>query len=197
MHADHALEPVGDRVLRRQRQHVARRALKHRHVRRAAGHRGQNRDGGRAAPDDHDPLAGVVEVRRPELRVHDGAGELLDALELRREALLVVEIARADEQEAGCQLDGLAVVAPRRHRPARCLRRPARGADVVAEADMALEVVLGDRLVQVVEDQVAGRDRAVRRPWLERVPEREEVGVRADAREAEQVPRAADRVASL
>src|SRR5439155_19825695 len=142
--------------------------------------------------DDHDALAGVVEFLRPELRVYDGAGEVLDAVELRREALLVVVIARPDEQEAGRQLDRLAVVAPRRDRPASRLRRPARGGDVMAEADVTLEVVLGDGLVQVVEDQVGGGDRAVGRPGLEREPEREEVGIRADAGEPEQVPRAAD-----
>src|SRR5206468_11901692 len=42
-------------------------------------HRWKHRHRGRAAADDHDALAGVVEVLRPQLRVDDLAGELVDA----------------------------------------------------------------------------------------------------------------------
>ena len=46
-------------------------------------HRRHQGDRGRAAADDDDLLAGVVEVLGPELRVHDLAGEVLDAGERR------------------------------------------------------------------------------------------------------------------
>ena len=55
-----------------QRDDVARRALQHRHVRGAASAiAGHERHRGRAAADDDHPLAGVVEVLGPVLRVHD------------------------------------------------------------------------------------------------------------------------------
>ena len=196
--AEDPLEGLGDRVLGRHRQHVARRALEHRHRRRGAGHRGQDRDRRGAAADDHDPPAGVVEALGPGLRVDDQPGEVLEAVELRRESLLVVEVAGAREEEAAGQLDALAVVAPLRgDGPARLVGRPPGAGDAMTEADVPAEVVLGDGLVQVVEDEVGPGDRLVRRPGLEGEPEGEQVGVRADAREAEQVPRATDRVASL
>ena len=68
----------------RQRHHVARRALQHRHVRRVGGHRRDQGDRGRAAADHHHPRAGVVEVGGPVLRVHDPAPEALLARELGR-----------------------------------------------------------------------------------------------------------------
>ena len=59
------------------------------------------------------------------------------------------------------------------------------------------DVVLVDGLVQVGEDLVRPGDGVLARPRLERVAERVQVGVRADPRVAEQVPRPADRVAAL
>ena len=48
------------------------------------GHRGDERDGGRAAADHHDALARVVEIFGPLLRVHYLPAESLDAGPLRR-----------------------------------------------------------------------------------------------------------------
>ena len=45
-------------------------------MRRRTGHRGPDRDRGGATADDHDPLPGVVEVLRPELRVRNVTGDV-------------------------------------------------------------------------------------------------------------------------
>ena len=98
--AEQRAQPVGDRILGRQGQDVAGRALQHRHVRRRLGHRRHQRHRGRAAADHHDPLARVVEVLRPVLRVDDLPAEVLDAGELRQVALVVAVVAAAHQQEA-------------------------------------------------------------------------------------------------
>ena len=81
-----AAQTVGIPVARGHRRDVGGGALQHRHVRRGLRHRGHECDGGRAAADDHDPLAGVVEVGRPVLRMHDGADELVGPGDGRAEA---------------------------------------------------------------------------------------------------------------
>ena len=72
-----AAQQVGDRVPPRQHGEVRGGALQHGDVRGGLGHRGHQRHGGRAAADDHDAPAGVVEVVGPGLRVHEPAGEVL------------------------------------------------------------------------------------------------------------------------
>ena len=135
---------------RGQREDVARRALEHRHVRGALGHRGHERHRGRAAADHDDALARVVEVLGPELRMDDLAGEALGALELRREALVVAVVAAAQVEEVAGQAHGLARVgALGLDRPARVARRPRGAHHAMAEADLALDVVLARRLPDV------------------------------------------------
>ena len=118
-------EPVRDLVLCGTRDDVARRALEHRDVRRALGHRGDERDGRRATADDDDALACVVEILGPLLRVHDRSAEARDAGPLRRVAALVVVVAGAEIEEVAGELDhrfvwpGLGL-----HGPARVVRRP-------------------------------------------------------------------------
>ena len=75
------------------------------------GHRGNEGDRGRAAADHHDLLAVVVEVLRPELRVHERAREAVGARELRHEAVVVAEVAAAQVEEVGGVLDRLGLVA--------------------------------------------------------------------------------------
>ena len=91
--------PVGDAVTLRERDDVRRRPLEHRDVGGALGELRDERHGGRAAADDDDALALVVDVGRPLLRVHDAAAEALAPGELRRVALLVVVVAGAHEEE--------------------------------------------------------------------------------------------------
>ena len=67
----------------------------------------------------------------------------------------------------------------------------------MTEVDVGSEVVLGDRFLEILEDLLAVGDRVVARPRLERVRERMQVGVRANAGIPEQVPRAADGVPRL
>ena len=63
-------------------------------------------------PIDDDPLAGVVEVGGPLLRVHDPPAEVLETRERRGEAGVVAVVARAQEQEAAGEL--VRVPSPRR-----------------------------------------------------------------------------------
>jgi len=67
----------------------------------------------------------------------------------------------------------------------------------VAEAHVALDIVLGGRRSNVVEDRCAVCDRLRLRPRLERVAERVHVRVRANARVFEEIPGAAEILASL
>ena len=76
-----------------------RRALEHRDVLGLAGHRRHQGDRGGAAADDHDALAGVLQVLGPELRVHDLAAEVGDARDGRGVGLGVVVVARAGVEE--------------------------------------------------------------------------------------------------
>ena len=189
---------IRDRVLRGQRDDVAGRPLEHRHVLGAIRHRGHDRHGGRAAADHDDALAVVVEVLGPELRMDDLPAEAVGALEVGRVGLRVVVVARAREEEAARELHRLARVgALGVNRPARLLARPLRADDTVPVADLVVDSVLGRGLVDVLADRGAVRDRLRLLPRAERVAEREHVGVRPDARVAEQVPRAAHGVARL
>ncbi len=94
-------------------------------MRRALGHRGDERDGCCATADDHDALACVVEILGPLLRVHDRPAESLDAGPLRRVPALVVVVAGAEIEEVAGELDhrfvgpGLGFDGP-----ARVVRRP-------------------------------------------------------------------------
>ena len=160
--------------------------------------RGHERDRGGAAADHHDALARVIEVLGPELRVDNAASEAVGAGELGRVALGVAVVAAAHQQEAAGEADGIARVGPLRFdRPARLGRGPGRAPDAVAEADAAVDAVLGRRLAHVFQDGRAVGDRLGPAPRLEGIAERVHVGIRADAGVAEQVPGAADQVAGL
>ena len=67
----------------------------------------------------------------------------------------------------------------------------------MVEADLLVDAVLGRGLADIVQDLRPVGDRLRLGPWLERIAEREHVGVGADAGIAEQVPGAADAVAAL
>ena len=83
-HRQMAAQPFGDRVLRRARDDIGRRPLQHGHMRRGFGHGGNDRYRGGAAADHDHPLAGVIEILGPRLRMHQAAAKLLDAGKLRR-----------------------------------------------------------------------------------------------------------------
>ena len=192
---------VGERILRRPRHHVGRRALQHGDVRSGLGHFRHQRHGGRARADHHHALAGIVEILRPFLRMHDLAGEIRSPSKLRRVAFLVFVIARAHEQEIAGEAHGLGCALAHRarglHRPARGRRRPRRALDAMVEADLPVDAVVDGGLANVIQNVGPVGDRLRLRPRLERVAEREHVRVGADAGIAEQVPGAADAVAPL
>lgn len=194
--SEHADQRVGEGVASRHRQHVARGALQHRHLG-ALGERGHQRDRRRAAADDDDAPADVVEVVRPALRVHERSREVVLSLEARREALLVVVVAgRAEDPPGGQALPLAGAGALDLQGPPGVLAAPRHPDHAVPEPDVVAQPALPHCVMQIGQDGVAGGDR-VTGPRLELVAEREQVGVRADAGVAEQVPCAADRVAGL
>src|SRR5690606_38986642 len=132
-----------------------------------ARHRRDDRDGGRAAADDDDLLPGVVEVLGPELRVHDGAGEVRQPGEAGIVRLVVVVVARAGDEEP--RRPGLGSVGSvDLDRPAPRGRGPAGGIDAAAEADAAVDAGLPRGVLEVRQDLVAVDDRVLPAPWTER-----------------------------
>ncbi len=147
------------------------------------------RDGGRAAADDHDPLAGEVEAIGPVLRMHHQAGEVLAARPGRLVALVVSVVARAQVEEAarpGGPRAGLGVLD--RHGPPGLLAGPVRAEHPRVVADLPVDAVGGRRFPEVAENIRAACDRLGVLPRAERVTEGEHVRVRPDAGEPEQVP---------
>src|SRR6185437_7011240 len=79
-------------------------------------------------------------------------------------------------------------------RPARIGARPCGALDLVTEADVPVDAVLGRGLADIGADGGAVGDRLGLDPGFEAVAERVHVRIRADARIAEQIPGAAYRV---
>ena len=130
----------------------------------------------------------------------DLAAEALGARELGRVALVVAVVAAADVEEAAGQLRPSRRSSPRStstvqrasaRRPAGAARRDGRSGSARRSRTRSRSRGRSSRI-----DGPVG-DRLRLRPGPERVAEREHVGVRADARVAEQVPGAADRLARL
>ena len=192
---------VGDGILRRPRHHIGRRALQHGDVAGGLGHLRHQRHRRRARTDHHHALARIVDIVGPFLRMHDTAGEIRRARKFRRVAFLVSVVARTHEQEVAGEAHDLGRALARAalglHGPARVRRRPRRPLDPVVIADLLVDAVLGRGLADVVQDPRPVGDRLGLDPRLERIAEREHVGVGADAGIAKQVPGAADGVAAL
>ncbi|MCU0888139.1 MAG: hypothetical protein MUC64_09015 [Rubritepida sp.] len=157
------------------------RALQHGHMRGPPGHGGHHRRRRRARADDDDPLARVVQVLGPGLRMDDLPLELGHAGPFGRVALGVAVVALAHVEE------GRGEAPARARRAVRCfqcpeLRRPVPGGamDGVLVADVRGEAVVLDHLAQVFQDFRRARDRRAD-PGLEAVAEGVEVAVRADA----------------
>ena len=186
------VHPDGEGVDVGQRGDVGRRPLQHGHVcGTRIGECGNESHRCGAASDDDDPFAGVVEVFRPVLRMHDRALEVVGSGKLRRVALVVVVVAAAGEQErAGDVL--LLTVGLDAHRPPVVRVGPVDALHVVPITDVLAEPVLADGLVEIADDRGPVGDRLGIRPRLEPEAEGEHVGVRPDARILEQVPGAAE-----
>ena len=163
------------------------------------GERRDERHRRRAAADHDDALAGVVEVGRPLLRVHDACRGTARGREVRRVAGVVVVVARA-ARRGSCTSSCAARPSTRRaRRPSSARRRVdqrARSTWWPNRICRSMPYALGG-LADVREDRRAVGDRLVARPRPEREAERVHVRVGADARIAEQVPRAADALARL
>ena len=161
----------------------------------AVGYHGHS---GGAAADHDDLLARVVQILGPLLRVHDLPTEAVPALELGGESPVVPVVTTGHENPVGTelhQLFGLGVLDV--DRPAGIGTRPGRAEHLVVEPHLFVDAVLGGRLPEVAQDLVGAGDGVFVTPRLELVAEGVQIGVRADARVAEQVPGAAAGAARL
>jgi hypothetical protein len=137
----------------------------------------------------------MVEILGPELRVHDPAGELVDAREVGAVRLVVAVVAGPEEHEAapvGLDLRSVGATLLGADRPRVGRGVPLGGGDVSVEPDVPVDAVLAGRGVEVLADVAAVGHVLPPRPRLERKAQREDVAVTADARVPEQVPGAAD-----
>ena len=126
--------------------------------------------------------------------MHDPALEPFDTDELRLVAGVVAVVPGAGVEEAGGQRDRCAVV-DGVHGPASVHSGPLRAGHLVPEADPLVDARVRGGVADIPQDRRPVRDRLRLRPRAEPVPEGVHVRVRPHAGVAEQVPRAADRVA--
>ena len=190
-----APEGLGDGIDGGPRHHVGRRTLQHRDVCSPFGHGGDERDRGRAAADDDDALARVVEVSWPMLGMDEAAAKALASGEIRGVAAVVAVVARAHPNEESFELMRLSIGSFDGDRPQRPLARPGGALHALSEADALGDSILARGVLHVVEDGRAVGDGLRVAPRFERVAEGEHVRIRANARVAKQIPRPADGVA--
>ena len=88
-------------------------------------------------------------------------------------------------------------VALRLDDPARVPRRPFRARDAMAKAHVLVDAVVARRVAHIVQNRGAVGDGFGARPGPKTVAERVHVRIGANAGIAEQIPRAADRVAAF
>ena len=119
----------------------------------------------------------------------DLAGEVLLALEVRREAFVVAVVAAAGPEVVAGDGRALAAVGPLDvDRPTGLLARPLGAHGALPEADPAVDAAVARGLPHVLEYRGTVGDRLRVRPRPEAVAERVHVGVGTDARVAEEVP---------
>src|ERR1700730_18631438 len=146
----------------------------------------------RTRTDHDDPLAGVIEILGPILRVNDHALEAVQPAPFRRVALRMAVVSLTHPQELRGEADRLRGVGPNgRQRPPIVAARPGGRCDPVTIADVAREIVLVDDLAHIAEDLGRGRDRRAG-PRFEAIAEGIEIAVGADARIAVGRPGAAE-----
>src|SRR6185437_15202443 len=133
--------------------------------------------------------------------MNDPAREIVPAGEFRRVAFLVSVIAGTHEKEIAGEGDDLGCALTTRalgfHGPPRVGRRPRRAPHAMAKADSLVDAVLRRSFSDVVENARAVSDRLRFGPRFERIAQRKHVAVGTNAGIAEEVPGAADAIASL
>lgn len=182
-----AAYPVARRVDSWEAQYVSRGPLKHGHALRILGEDREEGDRGGAGADDDDTLAGVIEVRGPELRVHGCAFEILEAGDSGREGLVVVVVAGREDDEARAQGRAAPGVVHLKE-PGLRVAAPVRGQDLVREADALVNAEGGGGVADVGQDASAVGDGALFGPGPPGEAEGMQVAVGADARVLEEVP---------
>src|SRR5262249_24055502 len=109
-----------------------------------------------------------------------------------RIALLVVVVTTAQVQEVAGIAHRLLLGADfRLDGPARLLGRPRGGAHPVLETDVTVDANFLGRLAKIVQNGRSVRNGSISLPRPEGIAQGEHVGIRADSREAKQVPRPA------
>src|SRR5687767_13446255 len=171
-------QPDCDLVFRGTRDDVTRRALQHRDVRCAFGHRGNQRDRSRAAADDDDAFAGIIKWPEDLLRFGDRAAVITHGGPLGRVTPVVVVLPGAVAAELGRKLDDFVVGAGYAiDSPASVLGGPRRAPHAMVVANRFVDVVLGGSIANVAEDRWTISHRLVVTPRTEAIAERVHVRV--------------------
>ena len=194
-----AAKPVGDGILCRSRGHVGGRTLKHRDVLYFVRHSGNNRHGRCPAPDHDDPLARVVKVLGPELRVKEGPLESFLTLEFRPVGLVVAVVAATHKKKvagdglAGGIVPGFAGL----QAPKRVGTRPGGLHYLAVETNVLTDGIFVGGLVHIGEDGRSIGNGLLRPPGLEVVAEGMHIAVRPNTRVAIEIPCSPDGIATL
>ena len=188
------VRPAGNRIFRRTGDNIGRRALEHGNLRGGASHRRHQRYRRRTAADHDHALVGIIQIFRPLLRMDDLAPETLRALEMRRVAACVIVIAAAHIEERAGDMARLAILLDLQ-RPLSVFGGPARRHHLATEANMPVDSEFLRGVDDITADRLAIGDGAIARPGVEGKAQRIHVRIRTDARIAEQIPGAADRIA--
>jgi hypothetical protein len=148
---------------------------------------------------DHDHvLVPVIEVLRPVLGMDDGSGEFVNTGKLRHVPLVLVVVARADDQEGRDERALLATASVfRLHEPPGLFGVPVGRLDFLAKLYPVADTEFVDRFVEIAQDLFAAGENFRSEPRLEVVGVRKHVGVGSYARIPEQVPGATDAAATL
>ena len=151
----------------------------------------------RATADHDNPLAFVVEILGPALRVHDAALVPVHARPAWHITLGVVIVAAAHAKEVAGEPDGLPFGARRVNRPRGIPRRPRRMRDLMAKPNLAVDAIFLSRFRDVFADARTVGDRLSVSPGTKGVAERMHVGIGTYSRVAEQVPGSPDRASAV
>lgn len=178
------------------REDVAGTPLEHGYVGGLFRQNGDEGDGGGAAADDNDLPTRVVVLFGPELRVDDRALELRNPGYGGGEDLVVVVVARAEDEEAGVIVLRFAIGIDL-ERPGLLIRGPVGREEFLMELHFPVDAVLGSGLVDVLPDCRALCDEFLVHPRPPGETEGVEVRVGADAGEAEEIPGAAHGIAGF
>ena len=153
-----SIQHIGQSVLAGHRHDIGRRTLHHRDMGRFFRH-GRNQGHCRgAAANDGNPFVAVIQIVRPQLGVHDRAGEFFKTGKLGRIASRITVVATAHKQQARPIPGFLTLAVARNCLPDGFCTQPAGRNDAHAEVDVVPHCVFIHRFIQIIEDRWSVRN---------------------------------------